>query len=133
MNMYTSVRTLLPGAMLMFLCGCAIVDNVSEDGTAGYLSFGFEEAAFRPCGVDESWWVAADPEVELWDTYAAVAGDPLGYIRVYARLVGSRSSLGRYGHLGAYDREFSVTAIVEMREVKGDDCTWPGDVRLGPQ
>ena len=106
------------------LSACAIVDNVSEDGMEGYLSFGFEEAAFRPCGNDEQWWVEADPSIELAEAYSAIADS--SYQRLYARLVGSRSGLGDFGHLGAYDRVFTVSRIVEIRRAEEGDCVWPG-------
>jgi hypothetical protein len=107
---------------------CAIVDHVSEDGVEGYLSFGFEESAFRPCGIDEQWWVEeSSRSIELFETYRDVVGSSQDYVRVYARLIGSRSESGRHGHLGAYDRIFTVSRIVDMRRVQDGDCSWPGD------
>ena len=109
---------------------CAIVDHVSEDGIEGYLSFGFEESAFRPCGVDEQWWVEeSSRSIELIEAYRDVVGSQQDYVRVYARLIGSRSEAGSYGHLGAYDRIFTVSRIVDMRQVEDGDCSWPGDER----
>lgn len=116
-------------AAMLLLFGCAIVDNVSEDGIEGYLSFGFEEAAFRPCDVDEIWWVEeSSPSIELVDAYRAIVGGPQDYVRVYARLIGARTETGNYGHLGAYDRTFTVSRIVEIRRIEDGDCDWPGDV-----
>jgi hypothetical protein len=111
------------------LSGCAIVDNGAEGGTEGYLSFGFEEAAFRPCGVNEQWWVdESDASIELLEAYREVAGSSSEYTRVYATLIGARSGLGSFGHEGAYDRRFSVSRVVEIRAAKGGDCTWPGQL-----
>ncbi len=107
---------------------CAIVDHVSDDGVEGYLSFSFEESAFRPCSIDEQWWVEeANPSIELLEAYRDVVGSPQDYVRVYARLIGSRSEKGSHGHLGAYDRTFTVSRIVDMRQVRTGDCRWPGD------
>jgi len=107
--------------------GCALVDHGEGDGAEGYLSFGFEEAAFRPCGVSETWWVeVADASIELFESYQAVVGDSAEYVPAYARLIGSRSGRGSFGHMGAYDRTFSVSRVVEIREVEEGDCAWPG-------
>lgn len=126
-------RSLRKTAVFLAVIGClfgacAIVDHVSEDGVEGYLSFGFEESAFRPCGIDEIWWVEPDPSIELLEAYADVAGTPLGRVRVYSRLVGSRTGVGEYGHLGFYDRTFTVSRIVTLRAVAENDCVWPGDL-----
>ncbi len=40
--------------------GCFVQDQIfgSHSNTVrGRVSFGFEEAAFRPCGSDEQWWI----------------------------------------------------------------------------
>ncbi len=124
----TTIVALLGVALLSG--ACAIVDHVSEDGIEGYLSFGFEESAFRPCGVDEQWWVEeSSRSIELLEAYRDVVGSSQDYVRVYARLIGSRSEIGSHGHLGAYDRIFTVSRIVDMRPVEEGDCNWPGDER----
>ena len=123
----TTVATLI--GVVLLSGACAIVDHVSEDGVEGYLSFGFEESAFRPCGINELWWVEeSSRSIELFETYRDVVGSSQDYVRVYARLIGSRSESGHYGHLGAYDRIFTVSRIVDMRQVQDGDCSWPGDV-----
>lgn len=109
------------------LTACAIVDHLDEDGIEGYLSFGFEQAAFSPCGIHEQWWVEAAPSVQVLEAYGDIVGDSAEYVPVYARLVGSRSGRGSYGHLGMYDRVFTVSRIVEMRLPDKNDCDWPGD------
>jgi hypothetical protein len=127
-KLFRAIIAPLTFVVVPLLGGCVIVDNVSEDGVEGYLSFGFEESAFRPCGVDEIWWVdESSPSIELSETYQATVDSELEYVRVYARLIGAQSEIGSFGHLGAYDRTFTVSRIVDMRTVEDGDCEWPGD------
>ena len=87
----------------------------------GTVSFGFEESAFRPCDRKEQWWiVGGDVVADLQSKY-----NDLGvswYEPVYARLKGDAGSRGEFGHLGAYQREFKVLEILEMRLLKPDEC-----------
>lgn len=110
--------------------GCAIVDNLDDDGILeGYFSFGFEDASFFPCHVNEAWWVNSDPAVGLLDAYSAIASGP--HDLVYGRARGTRTPRGTYGHLGRYQREFTVMDLVEIRSTKAGDCVPPALVQTG--
>ncbi len=115
---------LLPAIAFLFAGGCAIVDNEVSDGLPGYVSFGFEDSSFYPCNSSERWWLNEPSSLGIDERYDAIASNP--YEHVYARLRGSRSPRGKYGHLGAYQREFTVSEVVEMRKPAEGDCTWKG-------
>jgi hypothetical protein len=86
---------------------------------SGLYSWGFEVSDFRPCGLDEKWWVVGS-EPELSTRYNALTLET--YEPVYARLAGIKSRPGQYGYLGAYDRQFEVREILELRTLQNDDC-----------
>ena len=85
------------------------------------MAFGFEESGFRPCDSKEQWWIAGgDAVADLQTRY-----NDLGvnwYEPVYAKLRGSKTQTGQYGHLGAYQREFEVEQIIEVRLLAEGEC-----------
>ena len=106
------------------LSGCSLFDGRPGGRSlvhVGQMSFGFEEAAFRPCNSDEQWWITGGDVVgEMQSRY-----NDLGvawYEPVYAKLKGDRSRKGQFGHLGAYQREFDVSDIVEIRLLEQGEC-----------
>jgi len=110
------------------LAGCFLQDQIFGRGSErvrGRVSFGFEEAAFRPCGSDEQWWITGSDKniVELQDKWNGLGLE--WYTPGYAELRGDRSGKGEYGHLGAYQREFEVTDVLEVRLLRDGECPWP--------
>jgi hypothetical protein len=98
-------------------------DLMKQDLFEGKVAFGFETSLFAPCGVSEQWWVIpADAELsqELQRAYDQTA--PKEYAGVYARLRGKITARGTFGHLGAYQREFTVSEIVDLRAPQAGDC-----------
>jgi len=108
--------------ILLSTAGCALVDPTSDAAPDGLVSIGFEVSAFEPCDSDEIWWMTGSDAVyeELDELYQEVVGDDGG--PAYARLHGVRSTKGSYGHLGAYDREFRVTQIIDVVGPEGSGC-----------
>jgi hypothetical protein len=102
-------------SLCLFLTRCD--SNEAKHQYEGFYSWGFEVTGFSPCGSDEVWWTGGEGLVERYNTLGVEQ-----YQEVYAVLVGTRSDTGEYGHLGAYDREFDVTRIVEMRLKRPGDC-----------
>ncbi|GIV61364.1 MAG: hypothetical protein KatS3mg044_0230 [Rhodothermaceae bacterium] len=122
-------RNLMVMTLLLGLAGCTIfgpagdAPDVFEGLPAEYegvVSFGFEVSLFQPCGIDEGWWVRRDESGRLQAGYAERAEKP--YDRVYARVVGIPGPRGRYGHTGAYEREFDVIEVLEMRKEVPPSC-----------
>jgi hypothetical protein len=86
---------------------------------AGVFSSGFEVEAFRPCGLDEAWWVVS-LDARLAARYREVA--LTAYQPVYAVFRGEPSEKGSTGHLGRYDRTLRVVEVLELRPAREDDC-----------
>lgn len=129
-------RVLLSGLVVATLCfaaaGCFMRNQIFGDDShvvRGRVSFGFEEAAFRPCRSDEQWWLTGSDNdiVELQNKWNALGLE--WYTPGYAELEGTRSRKGEYGHLGAYQREFEVTDVKEVRLLREGECPWPDQQR----
>jgi len=87
----------------------------------GTFTYGFEIIAFKPCNSDEVWWLNGDlpPLKELRTRYEALTKkvEP-----VHVKLRGLISERGFYGHMGGYQREFYVQAVLDVRAMQADDC-----------
>lgn len=108
---------------VLSLSGCSFVEELFgfRDTYVGAVAFGFEVSAFHPCGSDEQWWVVGDAAlVDLQTRYFDLGINP--YELAFAELRGDRSRQGQYGHLNAYDREFEVTKVIEIRKLNEEDC-----------
>src|SRR5262245_1171843 len=68
---------------------------------SGYYSRGRELSFFQPQGSSERWWLSNYEKIEA--TQAAQNSE------IYLVVQGSITPKGRYGHLGAYDRELRVS------------------------
>ena len=104
--------------VILSIPGCGLFDSDDSEEIEGRLSFGFEVSAFKPCGVEEIWWVSG-PE-SLFRQYNETADTE--YEKVYARLKGVKSKKGAYGHMGAYQREFAVSEALVVRKLISGDC-----------
>ncbi len=88
---------------------------------SGQYILGFECSCFYPCASDEMWWVKSGDN--LIERYNATLSMPeRGHERVFVRLSGMRSDIGRYGHLGGGNRSFEVTRVHEIRRSSDMDC-----------
>lgn len=94
------------------------ISGPDEPILRGHYSQGFEVDAFQPCGREESWWVT-DGE-SLRSRYRAL--NPSQYQRVYAVVRGRTGPEGKYGHLGSYTRELSVSEVISIRAEGAGDC-----------
>jgi hypothetical protein len=104
------------------LTSCSLFDPFGGSRTyRGQVALGFEVVAFRPCDGTEQWWMTGGDVInDLQQQYNALGVDP--YEPVFARLTGSTSGRGTYGHLGAYEREFEVKDILEVRLLDEAEC-----------
>lgn len=73
---------------------------------------------FAPCDTDERWWVVN--EGDLVSQYKTVAEQD--YEQVFARVRGTISEPGEYGHGGEYPREIEITRVLQVREQMEGDC-----------
>ena len=77
---------------------------------SGRFTLRWEVSSFEPDGTRERWWVSferADEKARKRLVESSAAG-------IEVRLRGAVSKPGSYGHLGQYDREFTVEKIGEM-------------------
>ena len=106
------------------ISGCSLFGSKfggGADSYVGTMSFGFEESAFRPCDRTEQWWiVGGEVVVDLQSKYNDFGVN--WYEPVYAELKGDPSNKGEFGHLGAYEREFEVSDVVEVRLLEPGEC-----------
>ena len=139
---------LTPLCLLAIAVGCATHEAAPEANSlrgaqapaySGYYDFGFELAAFSPCNVAETWWVASgEPSAfqPLTDfvtrNYAEFHTGKSRGGRVFVRWRGTPSPDGRYGHWGTYAREFRVIQVLEVRWPMPDDCASSTSVVLPP-
>jgi hypothetical protein len=103
--------------------GCEFLESIFDDDRyVGHVAFGFEVSAFHPCGSDEQWWIAGggDALLDLQDRYWALGLNP--YEMAFAELEGLQSGKGEYGHLNAYQREFRVLDVRDVRLPADGDC-----------
>jgi hypothetical protein len=86
-----------------------------REGTfSGTVLFGFEQSAFEPCDSDETWWIDGGTEAgTLSEQYFQLQQQ--GPTPVFARVEGETTGRGTYGHVGAYDRDLRVDAVVDVR------------------
>ncbi len=96
----------------------------TTDEFEGYYASGFEVSSFVPCegtepnpGYVPGYWL--NGTTDFYDQYYALVQSSefdqnSGYLSVYVRFKGDISPSGNYGHLGAYEREVTVTELLEM-------------------
>lgn len=100
---------------LAFLAAACTTAAQPQRWTGAYV-FHFETSAFHPDGTREQWWVASANETAAAQLHAALrtdaAGPPWGEARVTVE--GTLSARGHWGHLGAYQRELTVTRVIAV-------------------
>jgi hypothetical protein len=87
----------------------------------GHYEKGFEVDSFRPCGLDERWWVNHET-----DALIRAVTHPDGSVggEAYVELQGEVGERGSYGHLGAYERELTVRKVI-LAEPPRKACSDP--------
>jgi len=127
MKSFLLVFALVAGSTM--IGGCFLQETIfgadNDDVIRGRVSFGFEEAAFRPCSSDEQWWITGSNKAvsELQEDWTALGLN--WYEAGYAEIRGNKTARGSYGHVGAYQREIDVKEVVEVRLLEDGECAWP--------
>ena len=108
-------RAFLVGLLGLALSACA--STPAPQRYSGVWDWHFETSSFTTDDGQGPWWLHA--EGEAWERinapFAASGAGPWGRARLVVE--GELSGPGRYGHLGAYQREFRVTRVIEARLV----------------
>ncbi|NWG53997.1 MAG: hypothetical protein HXY28_09780 [Hydrogenophilaceae bacterium] len=111
-------RALLAAAFV--LSACAATPRPTPQRYEGRWDFHFETSSFTTADGEGPWWLAADGEVwPILTAPFAETGGPWGVLEIV--IEGELSEPGRYGHLGAYERELRVTRVISSRQVSRND------------
>ena len=101
----------------VLLSACASFHG-SERVYTGVYAEGLEMMTFRAEGRHETWSVAGGSGVYALQEAApriyAADGGPRTPFAVRATIKGELSRRGRYGHVGAFRREITITEVVEV-------------------
>ena len=91
---------------------------------AGYYRSGFEASSFHPDGLKERWWLTGSVSCHGLNVGPNVGGFPSDDW-VYLSVRGTASEKGHYGHMGAYDREFTVQQVLSCRSLRPGERVEP--------
>lgn len=110
-------RAFLAGLLGLALAACAGAPAPAAQRYAGSWDWRFETSAFTTDDGQGPWWLHAEGAAweQLNAPLALEAGGPWG--RVHIVVEGELSAPGRYGHLGAYERELRVARVIEARRI----------------
>ena len=109
---------------LFITCLFALQACAAAQSTTGLYAIGFEASILYPCDEQGAqWWLTPNTEFAeqyqtLWEPgeERAWLQGPYAFVRVNGELTGA----GEYGHLGMFEREFTVTDVVDMRGIDGE-------------
>jgi hypothetical protein len=110
-------------AFMAGLLGLALAACTSTSATqrySGTWEWHFETNAFVTDSGEGPYWLVG--EGSTWEQLGAPfqqTGHPWG--RQHIIVEGWLSEPGRYGHLGAYERELHVTRVIETRLISASD------------
>jgi hypothetical protein len=92
---------------------------------AGEWALHFETSAFTASDGGGPYWLSAGRAVweQLGAPFAAHGAGPWGRAQIVVE--GTLSAPGRYGHLGAYERELRVTRVIDVRVVSARESSVP--------
>ncbi|WP_269520642.1 hypothetical protein [Alteromonas sp. BMJM2] len=93
----------------------------------GVVYLGFESRFFKPCGSEESWWIAIDESSFInrlfYEFNEKTKGTRKnGVFEIYLDADINISNRGRFGHLGMSDREVEIIQIHEIIDTKSKGC-----------
>lgn len=99
------------------LAGCGGGSDSNGGGTVyrGRFAQGFEMSSFVPCDGEEDWWAVGNLQPITREA-------PYDYSPVYVEVTGAVTEPGRYGHLGAYDRELNIREVRLVQREVPDAC-----------
>jgi hypothetical protein len=103
----------------LFACGCTD-KNVFE----GKYSISYEASTFQSCDENERWWLLGN--LDTLERFREMENPEVGVVKYgivkFVKLEGTLSPEGRYGHMGKYTRELTVSRVIEVRPWKESDC-----------
>ena len=81
---------------------------------------GFEKNHFKPCGLEQRWWVTGGAYSKVKFALKNEASDWRTSLPVYVEMQGVKSEQGHWGHLDRYRYEFRVTRV--LKASLGGEC-----------
>jgi hypothetical protein len=87
---------------------------------AGYYVSSFEKSLFKPVDSTERWWLSGSyscPNTGI----DLMPRDQGATVPVFLIVRGKLSAKGRYGHMGAYDRELVVEMTISCRPLRANE------------
>lgn len=109
------MQRLLFAFVFVVLLGACAISPAARTYTGVYAE-GLEAMTFHPDGQDETWAVAGGDGVYALQAAAPHVTSPDGVrapFRVRATIRGELSRAGRYGHLGFFRRQITITEVLE--------------------
>ena len=118
------------GLKMRFIALCVIVLASCSEARlppatyAGYYETDdFEYGTFRPMSApNERWWIEESLPCAFLD-FNQEPNKP--WRRVFVKIQGEPSTLGKYGHLGSYQRKLHVAHMVSCRPLHEDERVEP--------
>lgn len=105
------------------LLGACALSPAARTYTGVYAE-GLETMTFEPDGRDETWAVAGGDGVYILQAAAphvvSAGTGARAPFRVRATIRGELSPAGRYGHLGSFSREITITEVLEAAPADAD-------------
>jgi len=92
--------------------------NFEAVTVSGIYTGGFEVRSFRPCDSTESWWLADRIVNERYAERSTRNPDTYWQIQIRALV----SPLGKYGHLGGYERCVTRVELISAVESQSNEC-----------
>ena len=86
----------------------------------GTFSTNFEMSAFVPDGSNERWWLKENDDNPVLPIPPEPAAQRVYFFagsQTYLVVEGKVTRKGKFGHLGKYDREFTITRLVSSQEL----------------
>jgi hypothetical protein len=111
-------------ALALAACTTGFADSSARLHRGIYVQ-SFEVSSFTPCGSSERWWLTFGSRGASREFDERVGGGDKGStwgMRTYVEWEGTPGEPGRFGHLGAYPREFVVARVVQARPATDADC-----------
>jgi hypothetical protein len=111
-------RAVLAGLLALCLCACAGKAAQADNVYSGEWDWHFETSSFVTDDGAGPWWLSADGAV--WNDVTAPlqhsGAGPWGRVRLTVEA--ELSAPGRYGHMGAYEREIRVTRVISAELIE---------------
>lgn len=106
------MRAMIASLILCLAAACASPGATGERLYTGVYAEGMEIVSFHADGEEGAWAVAGGDGVYALRAAAPPRAQPWDGFHIRATIRGRLSETGRYGHLGLFTREITITDVV---------------------